>query len=277
MKNILLLADNEVQFREVWASVLVSAGYEVRQADTAEEARRILQEAGVDLAILDVRLIDDDDDKDISGLHLATEKAFRSVPKIMLTAFKISPENFRRTQDLTLEELPFAATWVGKDEGPDALLEAVRDTLSAWPNLRMLTSKVSRQIKVDHEIARQQARINYTMAVFVSALGFLLVVAGILLVWLARLDVGLVGTTSGIILQVLGYLFFTRLDLANKRMDIYHKELLQTYWLELLLATSEQLPFERQISSVEQVIGAALQSWFLSSEKAETALIRPEG
>jgi hypothetical protein len=137
----------------------------------------------------------------------------------------------------------------------------------------MLTIRVTEQIKADHRIARQQARINYTAAVLVSVLGFLLTVAGILLAWFAELGIGIVGTASGIILEALGYLFFKRLDLANERMDIYHKELLQTYWLELLLAASEQLPFERQIVSAERVIGTALESWFFSPEKVQTAIM----
>ncbi len=83
------------------------------------------------------------------------------------------------------------------------------------------------------------------MAFAVSVPGFLVIFTGICLAWFDKLATGIVGAASGVILEALGYLFFTRLDLANDRMDTYRRELLQTYWLELLLAAYEQLPSER--------------------------------
>lgn len=273
MRSVLLLADNDVKFREAWGAVLSNAEYEVRLAANPQEARNILRDVGIDLAILDLRLVDDNDENDVSGLEIATDKTFRNIAKIILTAYKTSPENLRKALGLTLDDLPPAAAWVGKDEGPEALLKVIRDTLETWPRLRMSTIKVSEQIKADHKIARQQAKLNYLAAAIVSILGFLLILAGIYLAWFTELSIGIVGTTSGIILQVLGYLFFKRLDLANERMDIYHRELLQTYWLELLLAACEQLPFEKQVVSTERVIYAAMHSWFLPRQKVKTPAV----
>jgi hypothetical protein len=45
-------------------------------------------------------------------------------------------------------------------------------------------------------------------------------------------------------------------------MDTYHRELLQTYWLELLLATCEQLPSQKQVTTSEFIIRTAAESWF---------------
>ncbi len=277
MRNVLLLADNDAEFREVWGAVLSNAGYEVRIAADPQETRHILRNMGVDLAILDLRLVDDKDDNDISGFDIATDKAFRSIPKIILTAFKTSPEYFRKTRGLTLDELPTTAAWVSKDEGDEVLLRVIRETLETWPRLRMATIKVSEQIKTDHQVARQQARHNYIAAATVSILGFILILAGIYLAWFAELSIGILGATSGIILQVLGYLFFRRLDLANDRMDTYHKELLQTYWLELLLAACERLPFEKQVVSTERVICAAVDSWFSPQLEVKTPTLVKQG
>ena len=47
-------------------------------------------------------------------------------------------------------------------------------------------------------------------------------------------------------------------------MDNYHRELLQTHGLELLLATCEQLPNEKQATAAERIIIAATESWFSS-------------
>jgi len=77
--------------------------------------------------------------------------------------------------------------------------------------------------------------------------------------------------------EALGFLFFTRMDHANVRMDSYHTELVQTYWLELLLAVSEQLPAEKQILSKEQIINAAIESWFTKrADTSKTPVIAPQ-
>lgn len=273
MRNVLLLADNDAEFRETWGTILTNAGYDIRLASNPEQARNLLRETGIDLAILDLRLVDDEDEKDISGLEVATDKTFLHIPKIVLTAFPTSYENLRKALGPAVDELPHAIAFVDKAEGPRALLEVIRRALETWPRLRMSTTKVSEQIKADHKVARQQARLNYRLAFAISILGFLVIFAGICLAWFDKLTIGIVGTASGIILEALGYLFFTRLDLANDRMDAYHRELLQTYWLELLLAACEQLPSERQIVSTERAIGAAIDSWLAAQPYAKTHLV----
>jgi hypothetical protein len=90
------------------------------------------------------------------------DKAFRHIPKIVLTAFPTSYENLRKALGSALDELPPAVAFVNKAEGPQALLEVIGRALEFWPRLRMSTTKVSEQIKADHSVARQQARLNYT-------------------------------------------------------------------------------------------------------------------
>ena len=68
------------------------------------EARNILEQGGIDLAIVDLRLLNDGDEKDISGLTLARETA-RSVPKIILTRFA-TVEAVREALGPQLEGLP---------------------------------------------------------------------------------------------------------------------------------------------------------------------------
>ncbi len=262
MREVLLLADNNAEFREVFGKVLSKAGYKVIPASSPQETRNILRDTGIDLVILDLRLEEDDDEKDISGLEIAMDKALRRTPKIILTGYTTSPENVREALGLTPDELPPAASWVGKSEGPEALVKVIRNTLETWPSLRMSTIKVSKQIKGDHEVTRKQANYHYIAAAIVSVFGFLLIFLGIVLAWHGDLSIGVVGTTSGIIVEILVYLFFNRLDHANDRMDTYHRELLQTYWLEFLLATCEQLPSQKQVTTTEYVIRMATKSWF---------------
>ena len=87
----------------------------------------IVEVGNVDLAILDIRLENDDDEKDLSGLLLVKEMA-HSVPKIILTGFP-SYETVRDALQPSLEGLPVAVNFVAKQEGAEAMLRAVRVAL----------------------------------------------------------------------------------------------------------------------------------------------------
>jgi CheY-like chemotaxis protein len=269
MKQIVLLADNNDEIREVYGRILRMAEYDVKLASNPQQAREILTRSRINIAVLDVRLEDDDDPADLSGLNIAIDHIFHNIPKVMLTGYKISPEDLRTSH--AIEEIPDAA-WVGKDEGPEKLIEIMQQLAFIWPQVQILASKVSEQIKNDHEIARKQAKLNYRAAFASSVVGFLLIVAGILLAWFHSLEIGIVGATSGIVTEILGYLFFRRVDLANDRMDSYHRELVQTYWLELLVLTCDQLPPERQARTVERVINSVTDSWYSSSHSSRQSL-----
>ena len=81
--------------------------------------------ATVDLAILDIRLRDDDDEKDTSGLKVARE-AKSLIPKIVLTGYP-TPELAREALTAVYGE-PLAVGFVGKAEGPENY--SIR---SSWP------------------------------------------------------------------------------------------------------------------------------------------------
>ena len=252
---VVLLADNDPADRQSWSTLLSDAGYNVALASSPEEARRVLQGTAVDIAVLDVKL-KDDRPEDRSGLDLATDQAFRGIPKIMLTTHDVSFEDLRDILGFKVDRLPPAVAFVNKKEGSEKLLQVLRDALEAWPRLRMSTAKASEQTKADYEVARHQARLNYRTALAVSIIGFLVIFAGICLAWSDRLTIGIVGTTTGLITEALSYLFFRRVDLANSRMDTYHRELLESYWLESLVDLCQQLPSGRRILCTERIIQA---------------------
>lgn len=120
--RVILFADNDGDFLDTRAEFLERAGYKVIKARTPEEARQLLSEARIHMAILDVRLEDDDDDRDISGLTLAKDSAFRVIPKIILTGRAFEFERVREA----LRELPDgyrpAINYLAKSEGPEALI-----------------------------------------------------------------------------------------------------------------------------------------------------------
>ena len=124
MNGVVLFADNDPDFLDTRAEFLEQAGYRVRKAYTLAQARHLLAEAHLHLAILDLRLEDDDDEKDISGLILASEPAFRPVPKIILTGFP-TYHAVRQALGPALDPLPPAVDFLAKQEGPEALIQAV--------------------------------------------------------------------------------------------------------------------------------------------------------
>jgi CheY-like chemotaxis protein len=261
MKNLLLLAENDPKACKVWGIVLSQAGYDLRYASNSAEARDVLRRISVDLAILDLRLEDDDSEADISGLEVANEKAFRHIPKLILTAFETTYTNLRKVLGPSVNELPPAIAFVHKDEGPRAMLEVVEDALRSWPRLRMATLKVSERIATDYHAVKLEADLQYALAIAISIMGLMPVFGGTCLAWLSHVTIGVVGTTAGVILEAVGYLVFARLDVANARMDSYHGELAQTYWLELLPAAAELLPAEKQVACMEQAIETAVSTW----------------
>lgn len=171
---------------------------------------------------------------------------------------------------------PAVLAFVGKEEGPHVLLKEIMHALAIWPRLRLLSSKVSEQIKLDHVTIRKQAKENYRMSVAFSIVGFLVIVAGIVLAALEKLEIAIVGSITGLILEALGYLFFRQLELANRRMDVYHQELLQTYGVEFILSIAAKLPSEQESGCIEKTVSSVLNSWYptgtTSALSAETGL-----
>jgi predicted nucleotide-binding protein/DNA-binding NarL/FixJ family response regulator len=126
-KKTILLADNDPDFLATRKEFMQQAGYVVVLASNPTEARQKLEVGGIDLAILDLRLKDDDDDRDLSGLILAKRVA-RSVPKIILTNFP-TYEYVREALRPQLDGLPVAVDFLAKREGPMTLLTTVQDIL----------------------------------------------------------------------------------------------------------------------------------------------------
>lgn len=120
----ILLADNDPDFLNTRAEFLENEGYRVLKAFSLEEARQLLTEAHVHLAILDIRMVDDDDEKDVSGLTLAKDLGYRPVPKIILTSFP-TYQTVGQALGPALDGLPPAVDFLAKVEGPEVMIQAV--------------------------------------------------------------------------------------------------------------------------------------------------------
>jgi CheY-like chemotaxis protein len=121
----ILFADNDADFLNARAEFLEKAGYQVLRAYTLEQARQQLSEARVHVAILDVRMEEDDDPRDISGLVLAKDPAYRVIPKIILTGRAHEYEIVREALRALPEGSPPAVDFVAKQEGPEVLIRAI--------------------------------------------------------------------------------------------------------------------------------------------------------
>ena len=274
MKHVILLIDNQPEDLETWTRILKNAGYDIRTAQNSQKAQNILQATRIDLAVIDLRLTDDNDENDLSGLILAKDTAYHHIPKIILTAFDAGYSDLREMLGPVVDKLPPTVAFVKKDERPQVLLEVIRQTLELWPRLRTAITKVSEQIKSDHLEARRQAYLNYRAAFGLSVLGSIFIFSGIGLAWFGQLAIGLVGIAGGIAVQVMTNLFLGPAKLANQRMDIYHRELLETYRFEFLLSSAYELPLEKRVASIERLINKAIDSWIsLPTNPASPAVI----
>ena len=120
----ILFADNDPDFLNTRAEFLELAGYTVLKAPSLADAERCLRELWSPVVILDIRLIDDSDEKDLSGLGLAKMEVCQAVVKIMLTGYPTT-ELVRELLGLQRSGQRLAVDVVGKDEGPEALIEAL--------------------------------------------------------------------------------------------------------------------------------------------------------
>jgi len=123
-KGTILLADNLPKALDTRAEFLQKAGYRVIKAASDAEALQHLENSWVHLAVLDIRLVEDNNPEDLSGLELAENPTFRAIPKIMMTGFP-SYASVRDSLHPKPDGLPYAIDYLAKEEGLDALLVAV--------------------------------------------------------------------------------------------------------------------------------------------------------
>lgn len=130
-----LIVDNDPIAREQYQTLLMHWGYEVRVA--VDQGRALLVEAcqmarhyRCHLALVDMRLLDDEDKKDRSGLDLIPQ--LKPTESIILSSYGDLP-----TVRQALLELD-ARDFIGKEEGPQALRDKL-DQLAAKICRRDLT------------------------------------------------------------------------------------------------------------------------------------------
>ncbi|MAT96514.1 MAG: hypothetical protein CL608_05170 [Anaerolineaceae bacterium] len=127
----ILLADDDQIFLRTCRSKLEEVGFNVLSASNPEDAIHILKKERVHLAILDLRMERDNDEKDKSGLMVAKQTS-RLIPKIILTKFPAYQDVVEvLKQDLQGHQA--AVEFLDKrDTKPEKLVAAVEEILAQY-------------------------------------------------------------------------------------------------------------------------------------------------
>lgn len=136
----ILIVENDPDYCRLMQATLSSAGFEVTMADNPARARPLLERSPIDLAVINIRLLNDADAKDVSGLELAKSCA-QDLPKIMMTAYA-SVDYVREALSPQLNGIPPAKGFFAKQEGFDALITLIRKTLSLRKDDQVQTSPI---------------------------------------------------------------------------------------------------------------------------------------
>lgn len=126
-QKTILFADNDVSFLKTSKTFLEKAGYKVVTATNPEESINALQTAKIDIAIFDLRLENDNDERDQSGLVLAKNIAF-TMPKIIVTSYP-SYNYVREALRPQLDGVSTIVKFISRNEGLIAIREAIEDIL----------------------------------------------------------------------------------------------------------------------------------------------------
>jgi len=113
--SYILVVEDEAQVRTFLARSLETAGYKVKQADSAAEALELMMSEPAAAVLCDIRMPDPD------GLWLADRihTHWPQAPIVMVTGLD-DVETMRKSRDLG------AAAYVAKPVAPDELIEVVR-------------------------------------------------------------------------------------------------------------------------------------------------------
>lgn len=261
----ILFADNAHAFLDARTELLEREGYRVVPARNPDEARKFLGRGGIDLAILDIRLMDDNDEKDFSGLILAKEE-YRTIPKIILTSHP-TVAAAREALRPQLDGLPSAIEFIGKNEGVESLVQAIQRALgpdTLWlRKVKQAIDGTDIEIKQDHTNVRIQSYIVFFLTLITMSIGTLIIFYGILLALSQKLDVVILSTIAGIATDVIGYLFFRQVISSNKRMDWYHQERVQGQRFQIILQACDGLDSKHEREECrKQAILTAAGAWF---------------
>jgi DNA-binding response OmpR family regulator len=123
----ILLADDIREYRRSVLGFLELEDYLVIEAETPEEAQKMLETEELDLALVDIRMRDNKDTLDMSGLAIAKFASERNIPCIIVTAFPTV--ELARAALRSVDAEPYAQDIITKGSDPQAVLASINSTL----------------------------------------------------------------------------------------------------------------------------------------------------
>ncbi len=156
----ILLADNDKLFIRGPLRTLTDRGWKITTATSLDEAREVLENGWFHVAILDLRLKEDEDNHDRSGLDLARQERFAPIPKIIYTTFVNGAQ--KEAQALA-EPLQLVSKQDGRSKLVDAVETALNRTQTNWMaqvifapatglNFQNLADSISRAAKANSDL-----------------------------------------------------------------------------------------------------------------------------
>lgn len=131
MRRRILFIDNDLDFLDVRVRRLQADGFDVQTATDLDQAEELLKRNWVHLAIVDVRMREENDDKDTSGISLAKNPDYAAIPKIILTKYP-GFEYVREALGPVVDGMPPAVGFLSKKEGYDAMLAAIKEAFDQY-------------------------------------------------------------------------------------------------------------------------------------------------
>ena len=254
----ILMADNLQDFLDVRKEFLQREGYKVILANNPRDAENLLRQGGADLAILDIRMIDDGDPEDTSGLDLA-QKFGRSVQIIMLTGYP-NWEQVKIALGQDINGLIPAVDFISKEEGPQVMIQAVKMTLE-HPRLKTnvlqefnaessqalhetlqrgipadTSDKVQRILdRTERELTKyrketaQQSTNNQKIAIIMGVVGMIVILIGAILAFLELTSLAVVSGVASLVSEAISVLFINRAARSARQVDQIYVELLEIF------------------------------------------------
>ncbi len=267
----ILFVDNAPELLKARIELLEAQGYRMILAKTPSETYWWLDQGGIDLMILDVRLHDDSDEKDFSGLELAKEVG-GTIPKIILTDHPTTEAALAAFRpQIQKDGLPIAVEFVSKKVGISELIQSIERALGpdlVWLyKVKQAIDGTEDEIKTDHEYVRLQSRVFFRLTLIAIIVGTSCLFTGIFFALWGKLDVVPASTIASVLTNVIGYLFFKRVDLANSRLDLYHHERVEGQRFQTLLQACNGLTTKQERENCrKQIILTAAGEWLNESK-----------
>jgi CheY-like chemotaxis protein len=268
----ILVADNDDKWLDDLCKIIGGKGYGVIRATNPTDAMAVIGSHSADVAVLDLKL-KDDSEYDISGFNVARDSD-RMVPKIIVSGYKNQREfskDYPNAFQIGIDAFPVIVDFVEKGDIISKLIPSIENALRIKDTWTLSTqSKISTQLKKDHERARWEAIIHYWITLLIS-IGF----AVIIFLGAHELHKASTGSPLPLILIVVGvlvaevtnYLFSRKLEFLYHRVERYHEELLQTDRFGQLLSMSYSIKDERLREQFKlQLFDAATSQWLCKTD-----------